>query len=338
MVGIDGGGTGTVAVLATLDGHVVGDGRGGPANIRVATPEEIIRALGMAIDAACASRLGAREAIGAIAVGLAGAHTTEDKAHWAGVLAGLLPHARLSVHNDGEVALAGATGGRPGIVVVAGTGSISIGADENGRYARCGGWGFLCGDEGSAYAIARRALMLAAQAEDGRIAPSALGAAFMSALGVPSFDDLLVPIYGPPAITRDGLAALAPVVARCAQQGDASAFAVLEDAAADLATLAVTLLRRLDLCDRAVPVACSGGVWKAGALVSEPFRRRVLAACPRVRIGSPLLTPAAGAALLAIRELHESDDNGGETRETVAANQTREVIRTNLQAWQGGKG
>jgi N-acetylglucosamine kinase-like BadF-type ATPase len=124
--------------------------------------------------------------------------------------------------------------------------------------------------------------------------------AFTTALGVPAFDDILRPVYGPPAMSRHQLAALAPLITQCAANGDVTAQAVLAEAGADLAALAVTLARRLELGAEHFLVACSGGVWKAGELVLEPFRQRVLAAYPRAHIGSPLLTPVAGAALLAI--------------------------------------
>src|SRR5919198_703184 len=196
--------------------------------------------------------------------------------------------------------LAAATGGREGIVVVAGTGSIAYGADRSGWSLRCGGWGYIIGDEGSAYAIARQALRAASQAADGRAPASTLVDALTTALGVPAFDDILRPVYGPPTMTRHQLAALAPLVTQCAADGDVAAQAVLAEAGEELAALAVTLARHLDLGAEPFLVACSGGVWKASELVLEPFRRRVLAAYPRAHIGPPLLTPVAGAALLAI--------------------------------------
>ena len=78
---------------------------------------------------------------------------------------------------------------------------------------------------------------------------------------------------------------------------------MLARAGADLATLAVTLAERLGLGAEPFPVACSGGVWAAGASAMAPFRAAVQAACPRAMVGFPVLTPAAGAALLAIGSL-----------------------------------
>ena len=306
VLGIDAGGTRTVALLATADGRAMAMGAGGPGNFQAVGEDAARASIEAAIDGALAAAPDgpvAREQVAAVAAGLAGMHVPADYERFTAIVGRLLPAARVRIYNDGEVALAAATGGREGIVVVAGTGSIAYGADRSGRSLRCGGWGYIIGDEGSAYAITRQALRAASQAADGRAPASTLVDAFTTALGVRTFDDILRPVYGPPAMTRHQLAALAPLVTQCAANGDAAAQAVLATAGADLAALAVTRARRLDLGATPFLVACSGGVWTADELVLEPFRQRVLAAYPRAHIGSPLLTPVAGAALLAIRLL-----------------------------------
>jgi N-acetylglucosamine kinase-like BadF-type ATPase len=292
-----------MALLATADGKAIAAGAGGPGNFQAVGENAARACIEAAIDGALAAAPDgpvAREQVAAVAAGLAGMHVPADYERFTALMGRLLPASRVRIYNDGEVALAAATGGREGIVVVAGTGSIAYGADRSGRSLRCGGWGYIIGDEGSAYAIARQALRAASRTADGRAPASTLVDALTTALGVPAFDDILHPVYGPPAMTRHQLAALAPLVTQCAADGDAAAQAVLTAAGKDLAALATTLARRLDLGAEPFPVACSGGVWKAGALVLEPFRQRVLATYPRVHIGSPLLTPMAGAVLLAI--------------------------------------
>lgn len=309
VMGIDGGGTATRALLATADGHVLAEGRGGPANFQVVGEAAARAAVTAAISAAlgrAADVTRAPEQVEAVAVGLAGMHSSADHDRFVDILGALLPSARVSIFNDGQIALAGATAGSAGIVVIAGTGSNCFGTDGAGRVAHCGGWGPLLGDEGSAYTIARRALRAASCAADGRAPHSTLIDAFVSALDLVSFDDIVQRVYGPPALSRHEVAALAPLVARCAGEGDAAATAILAVAGEELAAMAVSLARRLALCADAFPLACSGGVWKAGDLVLGSFRHRVLAACPRAVIGPPALMPAAGAVLLAIRSL--SDD------------------------------
>jgi len=293
VLGIDGGGTHARALLATRDGTPVAEGWGGPANFQ-AVGEEVTRAsVEQAIAAALAAAPGGplpRTAVAAMAAGLAGMHVQADYQRFTAVAQQVLPHSKIRIYNDGEVALA------------------AFGQGPTGVYMRCGGWGYLIGDEGSAYAITRSALRAASYADDGRAAPSTLCTAFAEALDVPTLDDILRPVYGPPTMTRHQLAALAPLVARCAAGGDAAALAVLAEAGQDLATMPIALAGKLGLGGQPFPVACSGGVWQAGQPVLVPFTRRVLAAYPRAVIGPPLLHPAAGAALLAIDLLHGGHD------------------------------
>src|SRR5919197_3314247 len=248
-LGIDAGGTLTTALLAAADGKAIAEGTGGPGNFQAVGEDAARVSIEAAINGALAATPDgpvAREQVAAVAAGLAGMHVPADYERFTASVGQLLPAGRVRVYNDGEVALAAATGGREGIVVVAGTGSIAYGADRSGRALSCGGWGYILGDEGSAYAIARQALRAASQAADGRAPASTLVAAFSTALGVPAYDYILRPVYGPPAMTRHQLAALAPFVTQCAADGDAAAQTVLATAGEELAALAITLARRLD--------------------------------------------------------------------------------------------
>lgn len=306
VIGIDGGGTTTTALLATRDGTVVARGQGGPSNYRVVGAERAGASLGDAINAALRAAPGGsipREHVEAVAAGLAGARMHEDRERLTGLMQTLLPASNVSIYDDGEVALAAATCGGEGIVVVAGTGSVAFGADRSGRRLRCGGWGHIIGDEGSAYAIARLALGAAARAADHGSPATSLGAVLATALNVATFDEITQPVYGPPAITRERLAALAPLVAQCAAAGDTAARVVLAQAGEDLGRMAISLLQRLGLGREPFPVAYSGGAWKAGAYILSSFRHTVIAASPGAVVGPPMLSPAAGAALLAISPL-----------------------------------
>lgn len=307
VVGIDGGGTGTSAVLTTSDGKVVAWGFGGPANVQAVGDDEALRSISTALAGVLGSHSDPAGSphIAAISLGLAGMHTLEDRERFGSLVAPLIPGSAVSIWTDADVALAAATGDQPGIVVIAGTGSIALGRDLQGNTARCGGWGYLLGDEGSAYAIALDGLRAAARGVDGRSPRSVLVDAFALELGVRDFDQLLRPLYGPPPLSRQRIAELAVLVSQCAMAGDRIACQVLETAGVELALLAVTLTRHLMLGDAPFRVAYSGGVWRAGQQVLEPFTRTLLTAAPTAQIGPSLLAPAAGAALLALRKLDE---------------------------------
>ena len=305
MIGIDGGGSGTSAVLATNEGRIEAVGSGGPANFQVVGEEQTVQSIVAAISSAVNQGNALHKSepeIAVIAVGLAGLHTPADKDRLTRLVADQYPASRIDLWTDADVALAATSGDRAGIVVVAGTGAIALGRDDRGTAGRCGGWGYLIGDEGSAYAISREGLRAASQGLDGRMPPTSLAAAFVQALAVPGFDDLLRPLYGPPAMTRHQIAQLAPLVTQCALAGDAAARDVLVAAAGSLAAMVIALGSRLGFVDKAFPVACSGGVWKAGETILEPFRRQVLATFPAARVGPPQLSPAAGAVFLGMAQ------------------------------------
>src|SRR2546423_11346478 len=144
VLGIDAGGTRTMALLATADGKAIAAGAGGPGNFQAVGEDAARASIEAAIDAPLAAAPDGpvgREQVAAVAAGLAGMHVPADFERFTAIVGRLLPAGRVRIYNDGEVALAAATGGREGIVVVAGTGSIAYGADCSGRHLRCGGGG-----------------------------------------------------------------------------------------------------------------------------------------------------------------------------------------------------
>jgi glucosamine kinase len=193
---------------------------------------------------------------------------------------------RTRVAPDATAAWLGAFLGRPGIVVIAGTGSVAVGGSGT-ALKRAGGYGHLIGDEGSGYWIGKMALRAALAAAEGAGPPTRLGEALTEAAGA-SLDELVLRVQRSPA-DRTVLTRLAPVVSRCAGPPDADPVAesILADAATALAGLVGALRRRLgDL-----PVAGVGGV----------FAMRTLWVAFQYATGAvrPLAPPEVGAALLA---------------------------------------
>ena len=256
VIGIDGGGTQTRLAVADLDGHERLRHTGPAGLIDPRDPAAASATLNKVIrDAATAA--GARLPATALCAGLAGsgAATLREEVRRGLEAAGVAR--RIAVVHDGEIALDGALGGRPGVLLAAGTGSVAYGRGEDGRTARCGGWGALAGDEGSAYAIGREALRAALRAADGRGPPTQLLAELTGVLGLE--DPYEVPAWVGRASKAD-VAGLAPVVIRVAGAGDATANRILVEAAAELALHVETLLRRLGPWSGPVPVIFHGGL------------------------------------------------------------------------------
>jgi N-acetylglucosamine kinase-like BadF-type ATPase len=154
-LGIDGGQSGTTALIANETGQVIGLGRSGPCNHTGAAERraKFFRAISESLaQAASGARLDpAALAFQAACLGFSGG--AEDKEKYSREL---IRSAKYKITHDAEIALAGATGGKPGIIVIAGTGSIAFGRNESGATARAGGWGYVFGDGGGAFDLMRR--------------------------------------------------------------------------------------------------------------------------------------------------------------------------------------
>ncbi|SFR88266.1 BadF-type ATPase [Mitsuaria sp. PDC51] len=208
-----------------------------------------------------------------------------------------LPLARVG--NDMVCSWAGSLGGRDGISLVAGTGSIAYG-EWRGRGARSGGWGEVFGDEGSAYWLAREGLALFSRMADGRAAPGPLLALVRRHFGLAHDLDVCAAVNG--AAARSRLAQLARLVSAAAAEGDAQAAALLARAGEELALLAAGVARQLDLpADAAVEVSYTGGVFEAGDAVTGALRAAMAKSLPNAVLVAPRFGPELGAAMYAAR-------------------------------------
>ena len=158
----------------------------------------------------------------------------EDKRE---ILGELLSTDQLEVVTDAQIALWGATGGEPGIVVIAGTGSIAFGQNANGKTARAGGWGYVFGDDGGAFGIVRQALRAALRQEEGWGSATLLHELLLTACAATTANELMHRFYTD-EYSRDQIAALAPLVGKAALEGDEPARQILAKAAQQLARLA----------------------------------------------------------------------------------------------------
>jgi len=290
FAGIDGGQSSTVAVVGDERGRVLGRGTAGPADEIGATSEStrLRDALHGALEAACRDAgLASDSRFDAIVAGVSG----YDGRVYGRMPA--LPSRRAVLLHDTPIAHAAALAGRPGVVIIAGTGSVVFARDGDGRSWTLGGWGFLFGDEGSAFSIVREALcaMMRAQ-DDGDASLAAETDAACSFFGVPSLRRLVHGFYKN-EITRDRLASFAPEALRF------GAFRSLAGRGAERLAL---LARSAIAAGAPARVAFVGGVF-----ADEHFRHSVRAAIldgiPDAEIVEPRYEPVYGALLLAYREL-----------------------------------
>jgi N-acetylglucosamine kinase-like BadF-type ATPase len=301
VVGVDGGGTRTRAVIMNGE-RVLGEGVAGPSNpLRVGVGNGAT-AIREAVDKACAAALIHRDDLVAAGVGLAGIRRKDVRARMHDVLVQTLGIENIELVSDADIALYGATDGRPGVVVISGTGSIAAGINRNGKRAYAGGWGPVAGDEGSGSWIARRALQSVARATDGRGPKTSLSEAACEYFQVTTADDLSTAIYAP-TITNDRIAGFSKLVIQAAQDGDEVAREILREGGAELGKAAVSVIHQLKLDHERFQVAFVGGVFAAGELVTRSLRAQLTKNAAKAFIDNPSFSPTVAAARMAQENL-----------------------------------
>ena len=295
-LGVDGGQSSTVALICNEQGRIVGHGRGGPCN-HVSGPEgreKFFQAVGGCLHSAgleaCFDPRSSEFA--SACLGFSGG--AEDKV---GYTKELIKSARYHVTHDAEIALTGATGGEPGIITIAGTGSIAFGRNADGKLARAGGWGYIFGDEGGAFDIARQAVRAALYMEEGWGTETILLERLLQATKSATASQLLHQFYA--EFDRVAIARLAPLVTAAAQEGDPSALQIVEYAAHHLANLAIGVYRMLFHRGQLPAVSFIGGVFESKFVLSG-FKREIKSEMG-VEAAAPMYPPAAGALLQALR-------------------------------------
>lgn len=301
LLGIDGGGTHTRAVLVTPRGRIAGSGEAGPSNHHNVGIDAAARALREAAEAAWRAAGGAFRPAEAAFLGIAGVKARVDSAAVtaAAESAGLAPPGRVTVANDLHNALAGGLAGRPGIALIAGTGTNCLGRDAAGGSFMCGGWGWLLDDRGGGFGLAVEAFRAAARSADGRARASRLVDASLAFLGLAEPNEMLARLYVRPW-TPDELAGFAPTVLRLAAGGDVLARGVVRDGAAALAELVRGAARRLEF-PGGPEVVLLGGCLREGEPYRDAVATAIRRACPGARVVPALRSPLEGAALNALR-------------------------------------
>lgn len=306
LIGIDGGGSKTLALLANVQGVVLGRGVGGASNYQSAGVEAAYAALNEAIQnawkSAAENGLDVDQAfLRALCLGLGGVDRPADRAviqTWAEIH---YPGVPVEITNDGWLALAAGTPGGWGIAVISGTGSIVLARDIEGHFNRAGGWGYLIGDEGSGYAIGIAALRAVSQAVDGSGSQTGLLAAVLRFWDLERPQNIIHKIYRP-VVPRAEIARLSMVVEEQASQGDVLAIRILDAAGEELAAIAGAAVRSVGL-QGDIPCALAGSVLTKGKWLQSRFLLGVANLGVNLSPVTVVDEPAQGALRLAQRLL-----------------------------------
>jgi glucosamine kinase len=292
VVGIDAGGSKTRAFAVDRDGAVVGRGAGGGANL-LASP-----------DPAGSIAAGLSESLGnakpeAVVLSCSGGDRPADREKGRAILTQLVgPAVRIEVTHDAIAALYAGNPAGCGVVLIAGTGSIAFGRNDEGEERRAGGWGYLIGDEGSAVWLGLEGLRAAAHHADGRGAGTTITSHVLRELGVGTFMEVIPQLYGRPHPAPAILAAVR-AVGRAAAEADAIAVSIVQRGAHSLARAASVVAAELRLVDG--PVYLAGGAFESLPSLQRAVRGELLAILPRATVEPVSEEPAMGAARLAMR-------------------------------------
>jgi N-acetylglucosamine kinase-like BadF-type ATPase len=297
FLGVDGGQSRTTAMIGDERGRVLGVGIGGPSNHAGAAEgrTKFITAMNSSMEAACAQAGLHAGAIRFASACLGFSGGPQDKEE---ILKAILPSDKIVLTHDALIALAGATAGDPGLITIAGTGSIAFGRNACGETARAGGWGYLFGDEGGAFWIASQALRAALRSEEGWGQSTSLRTALVEVTGAADANDLLHRFYTTD-FPRPRIAGLAKLVNEVAEAGDVIAREILTEAAQQLVRIATAVGRQLFPAGEAVRSTYAGGVFRSSTVL-KTFQG-LLEIEPRHRVQPPVHGPAAGALLEAYR-------------------------------------
>lgn len=298
VIGVDGGGSKTLAILADGRGRELGRGVAEGCNYQVVGMEAAKSAIRTAIQGAFSAAGIPNQAVKSVCLGLAGIGRPDDR----GWVEEFVHEEKLAEHltiaNDGQLLLWAGTPEGWGIGVVSGTGSIAYGRSPDGREARSGGWGYLMGDEGSGYAIGRAALQAVAQAADGRAAATSLATRILAHWGLTYPGDLVAKVYRA-GIGRVEIAELAALVFDESERGDSAALHIETQASRELAAMLAVIAGRLHLTGD-IPCALGGGVLAncprfAGRVVHETQKLGI-----KLAPVSQVEEPVRGAVRLAL--------------------------------------
>lgn len=301
-LGVDGGGTKTAFMLISAQGEILSTVVKGTCHFMQVGLAGMRQVLTEGLTAVLAGAGLDRTAVAYSFWGLPGyGDEFEDVSTLEQMIGEIVQSDRYRCGNDVEAGWAGSLACRPGINLVGGTGSIGYGQDPTGNSARAGGWGYFCGDEGSAYWLGKQLLSEFGKQADGRSPKTLLYRIVREILGITSDFQLIDIIHHQLKMERESIAQLALLLFEVALAGDQRALAIYKAAAYEYALLVKALISKLQFeAEEEVLVSYSGGVFKAGEIILQPLRAFLSREKQPVKLTPPLLKPVTGAALYAL--------------------------------------
>jgi N-acetylglucosamine kinase-like BadF-type ATPase len=303
VLGADGGGTKTLGVVADGDGHELARFQVGPGNPNVVGVEGAATNLLDVVTGCCERAQVMPRDLGTVVFGLAGVGSTGVRDRLAEALRARATargweYLAFTIETDARIALEGAFGGDPGVVIIAGTGSILIGKLPDGSVTSVGGWGRVLGDEGSGYAIGSEAVRAVTRDIDRRADAAILRSILASRFGWHTRDAIIAAVYQ----EKFDLASLAPVVFDAAEKGDQRSLEILHGAATQLADQLAALSSRMEP-SKSTGVVFVGGLIDHDTIYSQIVSKEIRKRLPLADIRPALYPPVQGAVIMALNQV-----------------------------------
>lgn len=302
VIGVDGGGTKTIALVADPSGNVLTRRESGASNVNVVGLEGAARSLHRVISDCCDDVRCPPDELTSIVLALAGAGDEANRQRIKDAVNDLFAkvgHKPLpvTVESDARAALEGAFDGGPGVVIIAGTGSIVVGKTDRGAVLTVGGWGRILGDEGGGYAIGREAVRLVTLHMDRRGEATMLEQRFAEKFQWRTRADIIRAVYQ----EQFELSQLAPVVCESAAEKDIPSQKLLQNAALQLAEQTRVVAMQMGIL-RKVGLVMIGGLIDHENVYSNTLHMKLMKLLPQVEVRQPLHSPAHGAVLMALEQ------------------------------------
>jgi N-acetylglucosamine kinase-like BadF-type ATPase len=298
LIGLDGGGTKTHAVITNLNGEKLYECNGGASNFLVQGTFTVSQTL-LSIIQKCVDEISAQLIeVECVLLGTTGAGRRNDAEKLENDFTSFLKEKNVSlklfvVESDARIALEGAFAGKPGSILIAGTGSIMFGKDAQGNVYRVGGFGRFLGDEGSGYMLGKKGLVAVSKNFDGRGEATLLTNLVKEKFGIETPEILITEIYK----NNFDIASIAPLVIEAAQKGDAAALKIVEEETNELLLHIKTMYNKMN--EEALNVSFIGGLISSQNFYSNLFKKKIADQLPHVKVIEPIYPPAMGAVLMA---------------------------------------
>ncbi|WP_404454473.1 hypothetical protein LG329_05700 [Virgibacillus necropolis] len=297
VIGIDGGGTKTEVLMADDDGIIVAKSSGGSTNPNILATDELFQTLEALLTDLSQQAPGQFNSVTHLFAGISGAGEENNQDKVKRILTDLLPKdISIEVFPDTINALYSGTFGKPGIVQIAGTGSITYGINNDLRHERVGGWGYLFGDEGSGYDIGKQGIIAALKAVDGRGKETVLLEMLYDHFGVTNGQELIKEVYSS-STPKNKIAPVSKIVFKAYKQHDLVANAIITNAVKEITHSIRTLYAKLFYKEENALLVLCGGVFNDQDILPPLIKKDLATSKESLSLVIPEIPPVGGSLI-----------------------------------------